>query len=103
MTAAAGAGPILYAFEDITPDLPRPPLAAMRGLLSAGTLISRRGWETLSTETRWAIARQGAQPEVSAIAIQGALRTAPVAEIRLVPRVGDPSPEQVPPVLAAAL
>lgn len=87
----------LYAFEDLSDDLPRAPLAGMRALLSAGVIISTKGWAALSRESRWAIVQQGLLPSIDNSVVQELLRAASVSELRLVPRMVDPHPTETPP------
>ena len=37
---------MIYAFEEIGPDLPRPPMAARRALLGAGVSMPLDTWQT---------------------------------------------------------
>lgn len=78
-------------------------MAAMRAFLSAGVILSPRGWTSLSADGRRTFLVAGSQPVVDALGVQAALRSAAVAEVRLVPRVLDPNPTQVPEALASAL
>ncbi|MEO8874118.1 MAG: cyclic pyranopterin monophosphate synthase MoaC [Polyangiaceae bacterium] len=94
---------VIYAFEDVAEDLPRPPMAAMRAFLSAGVVLSPRGWTALNADMRRTFLVAGSQPIVDALGIQAQLRNAAVAEVRLVPRVLDPNPNVIPPALVSAL
>lgn len=94
---------VIYEFEDVGDDLPRPPMAAMRGFLAAGVVLSPKGWSALSSQQRRAFVVAGSASHIDVMAIQAAVRNASVSEVRLVPRVTDPDPMQVPDSLAAAL
>jgi len=91
-----------YAFEELTEDLPRPPKAALRAMFAAGILVSPKGWKTLSTETRQALALEGTRDTVNLVMVSELLKEAPPGQIRLVARTADPSIDAVPaPVLKA--
>jgi molybdenum cofactor biosynthesis enzyme len=94
---------ILYAFEDLTDDLPRPPMVAVRALLQAGLLPSPRGWAALPVETRTAIARHGLQGLVDVAGVRALAEQVPPRHIKLVSRSRDPDPDHVPPELTRAL
>jgi molybdenum cofactor biosynthesis enzyme len=94
---------VIYAFEDVPEDLPRPPMAAMRAFLAAGVVLSPRGWSALTLDARRTFLVAGSQPIVDAVGVQAALRQATVSEVRLVPRVLDPNPNVIPEALVAAL
>src|SRR5512142_2855620 len=96
------SGRVLYQFEDVGDDLPRPPLAAMRALLASGVVLSPRGWDKLGRDARWGIATAGVEPTVNVEHVQGLLRPTPVSELRLVPRLVEPGNE-VPENLVKAL
>ncbi len=86
----------LYAFEDVSEDLPRAPLAGMRALLSAGVVISTKGWAALNRDARWAIVQEGLLPSINTTVVQALLRQASVSELRLVPRMLDPNATETP-------
>lgn len=91
-----------YAFEELTEDLPRPPKAALRAMFAAGILVSPKGWKTLSTETRQALALEGTRDTVNLVMVSELLKEAPPGQIRLVARTSDPAVDAVPaPVLKA--
>jgi molybdenum cofactor biosynthesis enzyme len=94
---------VIYAFEDVPEDLPRPPMAAMRAFLAAGVVLSPRGWLALTLDGRRTFLVAGSQPIIDAVGVQAALRHATVSEVRLVPRVLDPNPNVIPESLVAAL
>jgi molybdenum cofactor biosynthesis enzyme len=84
---------VLYEFEDVGDDLPRPPLAAMRALLASGVVLSPRGWEKLATDARWQLATLGVDEQINIEQVQVILRGTPVSELRLVPRLMEPGHE----------
>ncbi len=94
---------VIYQFEDVGDDLPRPPMAAMRAFLAAGIVLSPRGWSALSPELRRGFVQAGSAPFVDVVAVQAGVRGTPVSEVRLVPRIVDPDPNRVPDSLASAL
>jgi molybdenum cofactor biosynthesis enzyme len=93
----------VYFFEDVGDDLPRPSIAALRALSSAGLLISARGWGALDSAQRRAFVEAGAGPHVDVDAVRALASKVAVSEIRLMPRQADADPTRVPDVLAAAL
>ena len=93
----------LYAFEDVSDDLPRAPLAGMRALLSAGVVISTKGWAALNRDARWAIVQEGLLPKINATVVQALLRQASVSELRLVPQMRDPNATETPPEVLKAI
>jgi len=93
----------LYAFEALTDDLPRPPMAALRALLSAGVLVSARGWQELRPETRQQIARVGAQDSMDERGLTELVKQVPVSQLKFIGKNTDPSAEVVPAELVAAL
>jgi molybdenum cofactor biosynthesis enzyme len=101
--APPGTAPISYGFEDVAADLPRPPMAAMRALLTAGVVVSPRGWSGLGVEVRLELARAGAAEVVDLVRVQDHLRAAAVSELRLVPRLTEKLHDEVPIALVNAL
>jgi cyclic pyranopterin monophosphate synthase len=92
-----------YAFEELTDDLPRPPKSAIRAMFAAGVLVSPRGWKTLAAETRQALAMEGTRDVVNVAMVSELLKSAPPAHIRLVSKVPDPTPDEVPHSLVKVL
>jgi molybdenum cofactor biosynthesis enzyme len=87
----------VYLFEDLTePDLPRAPLAALRALRVAGITISRAGWLTMPVEARVALAEAGTRDVVTQREVQTLIETAPIREMKLMPRIDDPPVDEVP-------
>jgi molybdenum cofactor biosynthesis enzyme len=95
--------PILYQFEELSGDLPRPPLVAVRALLTAGIVPSPRGWTALSVETRVALARLGLDGVVDVTAVRELAQQIPPRHLKLVSKSRDPNPDAVPPEVARAL
>src|SRR5690349_7963774 len=93
---------VIYKFEDIGDDLPRPPLAAMRALFGSGMTLSARAWSSLDKERRWQIARLGTKATIDSDAVQQSLRGVAATEVRLVPRLAPP-PKEIPEELERAL
>jgi len=94
---------LMYSFEGLTEDLPRPSMAAIRGLLSAGVLVSARAWQELPVATRQEFARQGAHERIDPQAIAELLKSVPVSQLKLIGKKGDPSADHPSPELLAAL
>lgn len=103
MTGGSGGWGVIYQFEDVGDDLPRPPMSAMRGFLASGMVLSPKGWGGLSIDQRRGFVIAGSAPVIDTMQIQSAVRNASVAEVRLVPRVLDPDPNHVPEGLVSAL
>ncbi len=94
---------LIYAFEGIGTDLPRPPMAALRALLSAGVLVSARAWQELPPDTRLAITRAGAAERIDEPELSTLLKQVPVSQVKFIGRRAEPDAATVPPDLAAAL
>ena len=94
---------VAYRFEELSDDMPRPPLAAQRALLHAGILASPRGWVALQIEVRVAIAREGLQGLVDVKAVRALAEHIPPKLLKLVPKTADPNPDQIPPGVGRAL
>jgi len=93
-----------YSFEEIDEsELARMPLAALRALRVAGVALSRAGWEATPLEARRELCVAGAREAVIVPEVQRILEKAPLDQLRLVPRISDPSLDQVPPDLAGSL
>jgi molybdenum cofactor biosynthesis enzyme len=95
--------PILYQFEELSDDLPRPPLVAVRALLTAGIIPAPRGWTALPVETRVALARLGLDGVVDVTAVRELAQQIPPRHLKLVSKSRDPNPDAVPPEVARAL
>ncbi len=94
---------IVYEFEELTDDLPRPPLAALRAMSQAGLLVAPKGWQALAFDVRFELARAGLQGVVDWAAVRKLAERVPPKYIKLVPQVAEPNPDQVPEHLARAL
>jgi molybdenum cofactor biosynthesis enzyme len=95
--------PLVYAYEDISDALPRPPMAALRALLSSGILVSPRAWHELTPEIRRQFAYAGAEEQVDPEAMTKLLRQIPVSQVKFIGKTPDPSAEEIPAALVAAL
>lgn len=94
---------ILYTFEELTDDLPRPPLVAIRALLAAGVIASPKGWTSLPIETRVAIAKLGLDGVVDTSAVRALAQQIPPRYLKLVSRSRDPNPDRAPQDLVRVL
>lgn len=95
--------PLVYAFEEVSEALPRPPMAALRALLSSGILVSPKAWQEISPEIRRQFAFAGAEEQVDPEAVATLLRQIPVSQIKFIGKATDPSAEEIPPGLIAAI
>jgi molybdenum cofactor biosynthesis enzyme len=82
----------VYDFEDLSEELPRPPLAAIRLFRSAGVQVSLAGWQALSTQQRWALVNEGAQDIINPNLAQVLISSLPLREIELTPKQDVNSP-----------
>lgn len=84
----------VFRFEDITDDLPRPPLSALRFFRRAGVKIALRTWLKLPVDVRWAMAAEGARDEVDEAVARALLRHVSLRELELIgePRYSESSP-----------
>lgn len=94
---------ILYAFEALTEDLPRPPLVAMRALLSAGIVPAPRGWLSLDIPTRIKLARLGLASVIDVEAVLDFAQRIPPRHMKLVSPTHDPDPDDPPICVVNAL
>ena len=94
---------VLYRFEELSEDLPRPPLAAQRALLLSGFIISPRGWQQLPPALRRELAVQGTRADVDRAEVRQLVERVPPKFLKLVSRSRDPDPDQVPAALAKNL
>ena len=86
---------MIYAFEEIGPDLPRPPMAARRALLCAGVSVPLETWQTLPIETRRGLVDEGTRDVISEINVKNAI--SPILKrIRFMGPVKDPPLDAVP-------
>ena len=92
---------MIYAFEEIGPDLPRPPLAARRALLVSGVAVPLDTWQSMPLPARQAIAQEGTKDAVSEFVVKNSV--SPVLKrIRFMAPVKDPPIDTIPqPVIEA--
>jgi hypothetical protein len=92
---------MIYAFEEIGPDLPRPPLAARRALLVSGVAVPLDTWQSMPLPARQSIAQEGTKDAVSEFVVKNAV--SPVLKrIRFMAPVKDPPIDTIPqPVIEA--
>lgn len=84
--------PRLYAFEELPPDLPWPPFAAVRAFRSSGISIAPIGWRALKPEARRQAVAAGSEDVVREDIVNEILRGMTVRDIALIPK-----PPQDPP------
>ena len=93
---------MIYAFEEIGPDLSRPPLAARRALLGAGVAVPLDTWCSLPLPARQAITHEGTKDTINELGVKNAV--SPVLKrVRFMGPVKDPSRDAIPQVLVDAL
>jgi molybdenum cofactor biosynthesis enzyme len=85
----------IFAFEDIPPDLPRPPAAAQRALAISGINMSIAIWQSLNEATRRVLTVAGAGEIVDPNAVRGALRGASF-KVQMRHPISDPSTDFIP-------
>lgn len=76
----------VFKFEEIGADLPRPPFAALRFLLSQGIRIRQGAWGELPLDIRNAIVEEGAREQLRGGVCEALAKSIPVRVIELVPR-----------------
>jgi len=87
---------LVFAFEEISHDLARPPLSAQRALASAGVSMSLPVWRDLPIETRQRLAYAGLAEVVDTQAVQTSLRGAALKRVQFTHGSKDPSPHALP-------
>ncbi len=93
---------MIYGFEEIGPDLARPPMAARRALLCAGVSVPLETWQSLPIEIRRALVDEGTRPAVSEINVKNSV--SPVLKrIRFMGPVKDPPLDAIPPSVFESL
>ncbi len=92
-----------YGFEDISPDLARPPLAAQRALGVAGVRLPPALWTQLSVEAREAIALAGLDDAVNVGNVLALLKGLPFGKFQIGHPVAEPDATNVPRDLATVL
>ncbi|RYE91239.1 MAG: hypothetical protein EOO75_09045, partial [Myxococcales bacterium] len=93
----------VYDFEDIGPDLDRPPFAALRALQAVGVLVTPRGWQQVEVEARQVLVEEGSRERVDLLAVRTIANGIAANQIKLVSRSVDPSRDELPVELAKAL
>ena len=93
---------MIYAFEEIGPDLDRPPLAARRALLGSGVAVPLDTWQALSLSARQAIAMEGTKDAVSEYVVKNAV-SAMLKRVRFMGPVKDPPVDAIPQHVGNAL
>lgn len=94
----------VYAFEDISIDLARQPLAALRALRAVGVALSPQGWSALSASSRFHLCQLGTSQSFDEDAVQEALRGLDMRRVRMVTRVAaNPEPAAATQHLLASL
>lgn len=93
----------IYSFEEIGPDLPRPPLSAIRAMFSAGLMVSPAGWQKMPFETRRALCAAGARAVPDATAVKELLRPVPPTAMKFVGVARDPDREAPPAAILRAV
>jgi molybdenum cofactor biosynthesis enzyme len=86
---------MIYAFEEIGPDLPRPPIAARRALLLSGVAVPLDTWQSMPLPARQTIVQEGVKDAVSEFVVKNAV--SPVLKrIRFMGPVKDPPIDTIP-------
>jgi hypothetical protein len=93
---------LIYAFEEIGPDLARPPLAARRAMLCSGVAVPIDTWQSLSLSARQAIATEGTKESISEYVVKNAV-AAVLKRVRFMGPVKDPPSDSVPQPVVDAL
>ncbi len=86
---------MIYGFEEIGPDLPRPPLAARRALLAAGVAVPIDTWQAMPIQARQAIVAEGAKNAPSDLVVKNAISSV-LKRVRFMGAVQDPPLDVVP-------
>jgi molybdenum cofactor biosynthesis enzyme len=93
---------MIYGFEEIGPDLPRPPLAARRALLGSGVAVPLETWSTMPLPARQAIVQEGAKDAVGEFVVKNAISSV-LKRVRFMGPVKDPPLDSIPLVVVEAL
>jgi len=92
---------MIYAFEEIGSDLPRPPLAARRALLCSGVAVPLDTWRAMPLGARQSIAQEGTKDAISEFVVKNAVSSV-LKHIRFMGPVKDPPLDTIPqPVIEA--
>ncbi len=86
---------MIYGFEEIGPDLARPPLAARRALLGAGVAVPLETWQALPLPARQTIAQEGTKPAISDFVVKNAVSSV-LKRVRFMGPVKDPPTDAIP-------
>ncbi len=92
----------IYQFEEIGPDLARPPLAARRALLGSGVAMPLETWQALAIPARQAILLEGTKDRVSEIVVKNAVSSV-LKHVKFMGVVNDPPLDPVPQHVVEAL
>lgn len=85
MALTFSSGPV-FKFEEIGSDLPRPPFAAMRFLLSRGMRLRQGAWTDLPLDLRKAMVEEGARDLLRPTVGEALTKNIPVRAIELTPQ-----------------
>ncbi|HEY1955720.1 MAG TPA: nitrate reductase associated protein [Polyangiaceae bacterium] len=86
---------MIFAFEEIGPDLARPPIAARRALLGAGVAMPLDTWRTLALPHRQTIALEGTKDHINELTVKNAVSSV-LKRVRFMGPVRDPPLDAVP-------
>lgn len=87
---------MVFGFEELSNDLPRPPVAAQRALGAAGVSMPLAAWKALSPQTRLGLAYAGAADVVDREAVLSLLRGGALGKVQLTHPAAEPSPAAPP-------
>jgi molybdenum cofactor biosynthesis enzyme len=93
---------MIYEFEEIGQDLPRPPLAARRALLCSGVAVPLDTWQSLPLPARQTIAQEGTKDAISEFVVKNAVSSV-LKRIRFMGPVKDPPLDPIPQPVVDAL
>jgi len=86
---------VIYAFEEIGPDLQRPPLSARRALLASGVAVPLDTWQSLPLQARQAIVAEGEKDAPSDFVVKQAISSV-LKRVRFMGGVKDPPFDSIP-------
>jgi len=93
---------LIYAFEEIGPDLMRPPLAARRALLGSGVAVPLETWQAIPLPQRQLIAQEGVKDALSEHVVKNAVSSV-LKRVRFMSPVKDPPLDSIPQQVVDAL
>jgi hypothetical protein len=93
---------MIYAFEEIGPDLARPPLAARRALLGTGVAVPLDTWGSMPLPARQAIVQEGVKDAVSDFVVKNSISSV-LKRVRFMGPVKDPPLDSIPQSVVEAL